>query len=194
MFSGIVEARSHVRFLERTDRGAHLAIRLPRAFGRLRSGASLAVNGVCLTALRSSTTFQADLSMETLQRTTLGELEAGDRVNLERALRVSDRMSGHIVSGHVDDVIDVLGVRRDGDGWLFTFPLPARLRRMVVEKGSVAVDGISLTAIAVRRREFSAAVIPHTLRKTNLSGRKAGDRVNIEVDMLARLVAARLAR
>jgi riboflavin synthase len=194
MFSGIVEACGRVESLDRTVRGARLAIRIPATLGRIHSGESLAVNGVCLTALKTSRVFCADLSLETLRRTTLGTLEAGDRINLERALRVSDRMSGHIVCGHVDAVVEVRGARREGGGRLFTFSLPASLRRLVVEKGSVAVDGISLTAIGVRRSSFSAAVISHTLRRTTLSERKTGDRVNFEADILSKLVAAQLAR
>ena len=194
MFSGIVEGRGRVISLRRAAGGARLSLRLPAALGEVRAGQSLAVNGVCLTALRRSAIFQADLSPETLARTTLGELEPGDPVNLERALRVSDRMSGHIVQGHVDRVVDVRRVRRDGGGWLFTFSLPADVRRLVVEKGSVAVDGISLTAFGVGRGEFSVAVIPHTFRKTTLSDRRRGDRVNFEADILAKLVAAQLSR
>jgi riboflavin synthase len=193
MFSGIVSAVGKVVGLDPGERGARLRVRPPRGFGRFRRGESLSVSGVCLTVLSASATFEADLSGETLERTSLGDLAPGAGVNLERAVRLADRLSGHLVQGHVDGVARVAGIRRDGESWIFTFAVLRRLSRYVVEKGSVAVDGISLTAIDTHPGRFSVAVIPHTYRATTLRDRRVGDRVNLEVDVLAKYVESLLA-
>jgi riboflavin synthase len=194
VFSGIVEGVGRVRTLRRAKGGgARLEVALPGRFGRVRRGESVCVSGVCLTALSEGSVFRADLSQETLRRTALGALQAGSGVNLERALRYGQRMSGHFVQGHSDGVVRLLAVRRRGNSWSFSFSLPRPLRRYVALKGSVALDGISLTVASLKAGRFSVAVIPHTLSKTTLRERKAGDRLNFEADMLVRhlLIARR---
>lgn len=193
MFSGIVAATGRVEALVVSDAGARLAVRPPARFGRFRKGESISVSGACLTALSDSPVFRADLSPETLARTALGRLRKGSAVNLERAVRLSDRLSGHLVSGHVDGLARLEDVREDGGSWTFTFSIPRSLSRYVVEKGSVAVDGISLTAIGTRPGRFSVAVIPHTFRATTLSDRRRGDALNFEADTVAKYVEALLA-
>ena len=188
MFSGIIERVGEVTGLTRAARGgARLTIRGgPRG---LAIGESIAVSGACMTDTRvGGTTFVVDVSPESLRRTTLGALRPGIRVNLERSLRLSDRLSGHLVFGHVDGVGALRSITREGDGALFRFALPASLGRYLVEKGSIAVDGISLTVFACTSRSFTVAVIPHTLAATTLRDRHPGEPVNIESDMLARYV------
>ncbi|HKB71281.1 MAG TPA: riboflavin synthase [Thermoanaerobaculia bacterium] len=194
MFSGIVSATGRVDRIDVSPAGARLAVRPPARFGRFRRGESISVSGVCLTALAGSALFRADLSPETLRKTTLGELRNGDAVNLERAVRLADRLSGHLVSGHVDGIARVVSVEPEGDSWIFRFAVPRALGRYVIEKGSVALDGISLTAIGVRGGRFSVAVIPHTFRATTLRGRRPGSRLNFEADMIARWVESLLRR
>jgi riboflavin synthase len=194
VFSGIVAATGRVEKIDVSPAGARLVVRPAGRFGRFRRGESLSVSGVCLTALGDSPLFRADLSPETLARTTLGDLRRGDSVNLERAVRLADRLSGHLVSGHVDGLARLASILEEGDSRIFTFALPEELARYVIEKGSVALDGISLTSIRVRGGRFSVAVIPHTLRATTLRDRKPGDRLNFEADMIARWVESLLRR
>ncbi|HET9795914.1 MAG TPA: riboflavin synthase [Thermoanaerobaculia bacterium] len=192
MFSGIVAATGRVEKIDASPAGARLVVRPGGRFGRFRRGESISVSGACLTALGDSALFRADLSPETLAKTTLGELGKGDAVNLERAVRLADRLSGHLVSGHVDGLARLTSIEAEGDSRIFTFAPPAELARFVIEKGSVALDGISLTAIRVRRGRFSVAVIPHTLRATTLRDRRPGDRLNFEADMIGRWVESLL--
>lgn len=189
MFSGIVEATGRVEGLERRGADAVLAVAGGFEAAALALGESIATNGVCLTVReRTGAGFLADLSGETLRRTTLGSLAPGDPLNLERSLRVGDRISGHFVFGHVDAVGDVRAIRPEGEGWRFTFGFPADFAPFVVDKGSVAVDGISLTLCDCTAETFDIAVIPHTFRATTLGARRVGERVNLEADMLARYV------
>jgi riboflavin synthase len=186
MFSGIVEGRGRAVSLEKIGRGARLAVVPPARFGAFRRGESVSVSGVCLTALRRGRLFVADVSSETLRRTTLESLEAGDPVNLERALRWGDRLSGHFVLGHVDGVSRLLSIRRAGNSWTYTFATPGGFGRYVVTKGSVALDGVSLTVAGRRARRFEIAVIPETRRRTTLGRAAAGDLFNFEADVFAR--------
>lgn len=144
------------------------------------------MSGVCLTAVRAGRDLVADLSPETLRRSNLGRLASGDGVNLERALRWGDRLSGHFVLGHVDGIARVLSIAAAGNSWLFRFSIPPGLSRYVARKGSVALDGISLTVAARRGRAFDVAVIPETFRRTTLGRARCGDGVNFEVDVFAR--------
>jgi riboflavin synthase len=194
MFSGIVSALGRVSRFEASGGGARLGVLLPARFGSVRKGESVAISGACLTALSAGRQFHADLSAETLEKTSLGSLRKGDEVNLERAVRLSDRLSGHLVAGHVDGLARVRSIGRDGEYRTCVFSIPARLSRYVVEKGSVALDGISLTAVDVRRGRFSVAVIPHTWRSTTLKNRAPGDPVNFEADMMAKFAEALLKR
>ena len=199
MFTGLISAVSRVVSLGAGTAGAILDVERPPEFGDVAVGESIAVSGVCLTVVPPAAPGQPlhfDVSPETLSRTALGGLSAGGGVNLERALRVSDRLGGHVVAGHVDGTAEVLGVARPGDSWTFTFSLPGALARYAVEKGSISVDGISLTIAGLREGSFDVAVIPHTFESTTLGERKPGDLVNLEVDVLGkyveRLLAARL--
>jgi riboflavin synthase len=199
MFTGLVSAVARVVSLRSGAAGAVLAVERPLDFGDAAVGESIAVSGVCLTVVPPAAPGQPlffDVSPETLSRSALGGLAAGAGVNLERALRASDRLGGHIVAGHVDGTAEVLGIERSGDSWTFRFSLPSPLARYAVEKGSIAVDGVSLTVAALAEGSFDVAVIPHTFTATTLGTKKPGDRVNLEVDVLGkyveRLLAARL--
>ena len=187
MFAGIIESVGRVARIELRVEGGVLEIAGGLDPTSLRIGESVCTNGVCLT-VRSITDrgFVADLSDETVARTCFGELREGDLLNLERSLRVGDRISGHFVFGHVDGVGEVSSFEPAGEGWTLRVTVPAELAPFVVDKGSIAVDGISLTMCACSRESFAVAVIPHTLSATNLAGRRVGDRVNLEADMLAR--------
>ena len=161
----------------------------------LKLGDSIAVNGTCLTAVNfSRTEFSVDLSPETMRRTSLGQLSEGSPVNLERALLASDRMGGHIVQGHVDGTGRVMSSRVDGDSIIFRIRAPKRLNPYIVEKGFIAVDGISLTVVKRGASSFTLAVIPYTLKNTNLASVSIGDRVNLEADILAKYVESLLDR
>jgi riboflavin synthase len=186
MFTGIVTAVGRVAALERRRGGARLTVDPPAGRKPFARGESVSVSGVCLTALSSGRRFAADLSDETLSRTTLGSLSRGDAVNLERALRWGDRLSGHFVLGHVDGVSTIRAIHARGQSWTYQFAIPRGLARYVVEKGSVALDGVSLTVSRRGARQFEVAVIPETRRKTTLSGRRPGERVNFEADVFAR--------
>jgi len=187
MFSGIIETIGEIVALRRQAAGATLTIRSD--LRRLRLGESIAISGACMTVTGTrGRTFTLDISAESLRRTTLGELRVGSHVNLERSLRLGDRLSGHLVFGHVDGVGRVRSIEPEGEGALYRFTLPAALGAFLVEKGSIAVDGVSLTVFACTPRSFTVALIPHTLAVTTLGERRPGDRVNLESDMLARYV------
>jgi len=190
MFTGIVAARVPVIRFERRAEGALLAVERPAGWDDVGAGESVAVSGVCLTALpgRARDAIRFDLSPETLSRSTLGALSPGRTVNLERALAASDRFGGHVVAGHVDATTAVTRLERAADFRTVSFALDPSWARYVVEKGSIALDGISLTVAALRDGDFDVAVIPHTWEVTTLSERAVGDLVNVEVDVLAKYV------
>jgi riboflavin synthase len=177
-----------VTAVEATPDGVRLAIATALAH-ELSSGDSVAVNGVCLTATAvADGTFGADVMHESLQRSSLQRLQAGSRVNLELPLRASDRLGGHVVQGHVDGVARVKSTRDDGFARVVTFDAPPELLRYVVEKGSIAVDGVSLTVSAIDAATFSVSLIPETLERTTLGAAEPGHPVNLEVDVLAKYV------
>ncbi len=186
MFTGIVQAVGQVTALT----GGSITVRTPRGFSeRIAPGGSVAVNGVCLTAReRGSDWFTAEVSGETATRTTLGGIVPGTRVNLELPLRSQDGIDGHIVLGHVDAVGRVKKIVRDAGGWRFTFSYPPEFARYLVEKGSIAVDGISLTAFAVTAASFTCAVIATTFTETTIGDCHPGDAVNLEFDILGKYV------
>jgi riboflavin synthase len=190
VFTGIIEELGRVVGLEPRGDSAVLVVRAPAVCADARHGASIAVNGVCLTVVAiDGDRLHFDVIAETLKRSVIGALRAAERVNLERAVRADGRLDGHIVQGHVD-ATGVLISRTPGDAWdLVRFGLPADLSRYVAEKGSVAVDGISLTVTSVGPDWFEVGLIPETLRATTLGTKQAGDPVNIEVDVLAKYVA-----
>jgi riboflavin synthase len=190
MFTGLVEALGVVRQVIPAGSGCELVLAAPTLAGELTLGESVAINGACLTVVEHDVeTCRFQLGAETLSRTTLGQLQPGDRVNLERSLRLGDRLGGHLVTGHIDAVGHV--VRRIPDGpWVtMWFRAPTALTAQVVSKGSIAVDGISLTLVDVTRDEFNVALIPHTLANTTLGFKGPGNAVNLETDLLAKYVA-----
>ncbi len=188
MFTGIIQATGEVLALERRDADARLTIACGKLdMGDVALGDSIAVNGVCLTAVAfDSHSFDADVSGETLACTTLGELSPGSPVNLEKALTPTTRLGGHLVSGHVDGVGEVLRRWSDGRSARFRIRAPKELAKYIAAKGSICVDGISLTVNRVEGAEFELNIVPHTLVETTLGGFAAGQRVNLEVDIIAR--------
>ena len=191
MFTGIVEEVGIVSKI--TNNG--MTVKASRVLSDVKLGDSIAVNGTCLTAVSfSNSEFSVDLSPETMRRTSLSQLTEGSRVNLERALSASDRMGGHIVQGHVDATGRITSIKPDGDSIIFRVRVPKRLDKYIVEKGFVAVDGISLTVVKRGASSFTLAVIPYTLENTNLAVLSEGDQVNLEADILAKYVESLLAR
>jgi riboflavin synthase len=187
VFTGIVTGVGRVAAIERRKGGGtRLTVAPPVRYGAFRRGESVAVSGVCVTAVDPGRRLVADLSSETLRVTTLGSLAAGDPVNLERALEWRGSVSGHFVLGHVDAVARLLSVEDSRGSWTYRFSIPTGLARFVVRKGSVAVDGVSLTVAGRRARDFDVAVIPETRRRTTLGTKSPGDPVNFEIDLLAR--------
>jgi len=186
MFTGIVAGVGSVVAIEPRRGGARIAVAPPKGFGRISRGESVAVAGVCLTAVLGGLRLVADLSEETLRRTRLGRLAVGDPVNLERALRWGDRLSGHFVMGHVDGVARLVRVVRTGNSWAYTFTVPRVLARFLAPKGSVALDGVSLTVAARRRQAFDVVVIPETRRRTTLGSALPGDALHFEADVFVR--------
>ena len=191
MFTGIVEEVGIVSKI--TNNG--MTVKALRVLSDVKLGDSIAVNGTCLTAVSfSNSEFSVDLSPETMRRTSLSQLTEGSRVNLERALSASDRMGGHIVQGHVDATGRITSIKPDGDSIIFRVRVPKRLDKYIVEKGFVAVDGISLTVVKRGASSFTLAVIPYTLENTNLAVLSEGDWVNLEADILAKYVESLLTR
>ncbi|MBE0475759.1 MAG: riboflavin synthase [Coriobacteriia bacterium] len=189
MFTGLVESQGVITRVERVPGGVRLEVYAPE-FGRDMSiGDSIAVDGVCLTVVKFIRgAFLADVSDETLRVTTLGRLQQAGKVNLERALRLSDRLGGHLVTGHVDGVGRLERRLPAGNSTVYTFSAPAGVAEYLVPKGSVAVDGISLTVASLRHTDFTAAVVPHTEEVTTLKEKAIGSPVNLEADMLAKYV------
>jgi len=189
MFTGLIQNIGTVRSLDRQGGSASLQIASDLVGEDLQLGESIAVNGVCLTVTRwDASTFTADVSPETLQCSTLGSLRPNAQVNLERALRLCDRLGGHLVSGHIDGIARVRRRYQDQNAVRFEFSAPPQALRYLVEKGSVAVDGISLTVNQVAADGFGVAVIPHSLEQTTLRLRREGEQVNLETDLLGRYV------
>lgn len=190
MFTGIIEGVGRVVSVEETNGGRRLGASADLATDGLDTGESVAVNGACMTVVSSqSGSFVFDVSAESLRRTTLGAFAEGDAVNLERSLKFGDRLGGHMVSGHIDGLGRLAARRAEGDSTLLTFEVPQELARLTVEKGSVAIDGVSLTCFSCRKDSFEVAVVPHTLEVTTLGGLGEGQRVNVETDVLGRYVA-----
>jgi riboflavin synthase len=189
MFTGIITDVGEIRALE--NRGdLHARIATEYDTSGIEIGASIACDGVCLTVTATGGDwFDVDISAETVSKTKLGDWAEGDAVNLERSLRVGDELGGHIVSGHVDGVAEIVETRDEGESTRFTFRAPEALARFIAPKGSVALDGTSLTVNEVNGAEFGVNIIPHTKTATTWGRAKAGDRVNLEIDTLARYVA-----
>lgn len=188
MFTGLIDHSGTVTHVERRDDGARIVVETDLA-PELALGDSLAINGACMTAAElTATTFTADVMNESLARTSLGELEKGSKVNLERPLAVGDRLDGHIVQGHVDGVGEIAEIREDGFSKILRVELPQGLARYVVEKGSITIDGVSLTVSAVGDAHLEVSLIPETQQRTTLGVLQPGSKVNLEVDILAKHV------
>lgn len=186
MFTGLIEEQGRVLT---PPRNRKLSLAASKVTEGLALGDSIAVNGVCLTVSAfSGQRFTADVMPETLHRSNLGELRTGSLVNLERALPATGRFGGHFVSGHIDGVGSLLSVRPEGNALIFSIRAAPELLRGIVEKGSVAIDGISLTVVEVTETLFSVSVIPHTAAVTTLAGKRPGDRLNLETDMIGKYV------
>lgn len=189
MFTGIVEEMGAVKALEHIPSGTRLTILASTILDDLVVGASVSVDGVCLTvAARNDQEFSVEVSPETITVTTLGKLEAGGPVNLERAMRINERIGGHLVAGHVDGVGSIRDRRQEGNAIVLTIEAPKEVLRYCVSKGSITVDGISLTINEVSERSFSVAIIPHTAKVTTLGLKHPGDPANLESDLIGKYV------
>ena len=189
MFTGIVEELGTVVSLKRGSKSAVLTIKGDQIFEDLKLGDSVAVNGVCLTATHmSGKTFQADVMNETFNRSSLGTLKKGDVVNQERAMAANGRFGGHMVAGHIDDVGELVSVKQDDNAVWFTIKAPKKIMKYCIEKGSIALDGISLTIAKLTEDTLSVSMIPHTIQNTNFGNKKMGDLINLENDMVGKYI------
>lgn len=195
MFTGIIENKGKVLKVEYRGQEKRLTLQIPMDLTDLKLGDSININGVCLTvAEKRGQMIGLDLSPETLGKTILGELKEGDKVNLERALRLTDRLGGHIVTGHIDGIGVIIEKRRERDFFGLRIRIPQSISRYVVRKGSIAIDGISLTVNECRGEEIQITLIPYTLERTTLIDKREGDRVNVEADILGKYVEKALDR
>jgi riboflavin synthase len=189
MFTGIIEDTGKVIRIEHRGQEKRLTLELPSHLTEVQLGDSINVNGVCLTVVqKNEQRIELDLSLETLQKTVLRELKEGDQVNLERALRLMDRLGGHIVTGHVDGIGEIVEKREERDFLRLSIRIPESVSRYVVQKGSIAIDGTSLTVNEYQEGEIQVILIPYTIEKTTLRRKKVGDRVNLEGDILGKYV------
>ncbi len=189
MFTGLIEDVGKIATLKLRKGSAVLTVQTKLPLGKMAMGASVAVNGACLTVVKKlKNAFTVDVSPETLACTNVDTLKPASLVNLEQPMRLNERLGGHLVTGHVDGVGTIAAIKKQGDFTIFTFEVAKELGRLLVSKGSVAVDGISLTVNQCRRQRFSVAIIPFTLQHTNLQGRRVGDKVNIETDLIGKYV------
>jgi len=195
MFTGIIEDKGKVLRIEYRGQEKKLTIELPFYLTEVQLGDSINLNGVCLTVVKKKEqTIELDLSQETLQKTVLGELKEGDQVNLERALKLTDRFGGHIVTGHVDGIGVIVEKRKERDFLQLRIRIPESASRYAVQKGSIAIDGISLTVNEYQGGEIEITLIPYTIEKTTLMDKEVGDRVNVEADILGKYVEKLLDR
>jgi riboflavin synthase len=189
MFTGIIEDKGKVIRVEYRGQAKRLTLEMPRDLTEIQLGDSININGVCLTVVeQKGQAIRVDLSPETLQRITLAEMNEGEEVNLERALKLSDRLGGHIVTGHIDGIGVITDKRKEKDFLSLRIRIPQSVSRYVVQKGSIAIDGISLTVNECQGEEIQITLIPYTIKKTTLVDKKVGDRVNIEADILGKYV------
>lgn len=189
MFTGIIEEVGKIEKLSRNGDSIRLSIHADKVLEDVKQGDSIAVNGICLTVTSfTGALFTADVMHETLNRTALAKAKAGTLVNLERAMRAGDRFGGHIVAGHIDGTGTITGIRKDSNAVWFTISAEPKILRYIIEKGSIAIDGISLTVASVCKNNFSVSVIPHTLSHTVLSTKKVCDMVNLENDCIGKYV------
>ena len=195
MFTGLITDLGRVRSVETSAGGARLAVETAYDMAAVEVGASIACSGACMTVVeKGAGWFAVDVSGESLARTTIGGWKAGGRVNLEQSLRLGDTLGGHLVTGHVDAVATVLERRPDGDSQRFSFAIPEGYEGFIAPKGSIALDGVSLTVNEVENGRFGVNIIPHTAERTTFGALQAEDRVNLEVDLIARYVARLIPR
>ena len=189
MFTGIIEGTGRINKIERTGAGATINLSAGFSVEELKIGESIAINGVCLTVIKCDADgLVVELSPETLAKTSFQRIACGAKVNLERPLRLNDRLGGHLVSGHVDGVGRLVGKRNEGNSVVMEFSVPSEFCKYLIPKGSVAIDGISLTVVEIHGNQFTVAVIPHTLEVTILGDKKIGDEVNLEFDLVAKYI------
>ncbi len=189
MFTGIIEEIGKIVALKKGDKSVKLQVECHKILNNISLGDSISVNGVCLTVVNFGIHFfEADLSYETINKTSLNNIQIGYNVNLEKALKLSSLLGGHIVLGHVDGIGKIINIKKYGDAYKLYINYPTNLDKYVVEKGSISIDGISLTIANIDNYVFEVAVIPHTFENTNLKYKKSGDIVNLETDIIARYV------
>lgn len=191
MFTGLVEEMGTVKSISRRTGFIELTISGKKVMEDMKKGDSVSVNGVCLTVTSNQlpvTSFRVDVGAETLRRTNLGELRIGEKVNLERALRVGERLGGHFVTGHIDGIGIIKKKIKEGETFLFEIEAPDEITNYIIPKGSIALDGISLTIVDFSKNRFSVSIIPHTLEVTTLGLKKIGDKVNLEADLIGKYV------
>ena len=191
MFTGIIEELGTVKGVRRQSDGMCFSVTAKVVMDGMKTGDSIAVNGACLTVTEfDRSSFTADVSGETVKRTNLEKLRVGEKVNLERPMKLSDRLGGHLVSGHIDATGIIRGIYKKGGMSIFTFEVPSEFKRYLIVKGSAAIDGISLTVNEVKGNRFTVTIIPHTAEMTTLGFKKTGDTVNLEADMIGKYVEA----
>lgn len=189
MFTGIIEEKGIIKSIQNGTKSSVLTINAVKIMEDMKVGDSICTNGICLTVTNFSTTyFMVDVMPETLRKTSLGELKTGSPVNLERALRLSDRLGGHMVSGHIDGTGRISKIWEEDNAWWISITADHSILKYIIERGSVALDGVSLTVTSVDKRSFNVSIIPHTQHETILTGKSVGDPVNIECDMIAKYV------
>ena len=189
MFTGIIEETGKIEKIERSENGAIFILSAKSIISDLKIGDSIAVNGACLTIVNmDKKSFMVELSPETLEKTNFMKITIGENVNLERPLRLNDRLGGHLVSGHIDGVGQLIGKRQEGNSIIMKFSVPSDFKKYLIPKGSIAIDGISMTAVDIHENQFTIAVIPHTLKVTSLGHKKIGDDVNLEFDLIAKYI------
>lgn len=189
MFTGIIEEIGTVANIERGAKSSRITISAERIFDDLKIGDSVSVNGMCATAAKiSGNTFTADIMAESMRRTNLGDLKKGSRVNLERAMQLNGRFGGHIVSGHIDGTGVIISQRREDNAVWLTVGAPENIMRYIIEKGSVAIDGVSLTVASVYSDAFAVSLIPHTAEETTLLSKRTGEKVNLECDIVGKYI------
>ena len=189
MFTGIIEELGEIKSIQRSSKAIILTIKAKKVLEDVKLGDSIATNGVCLTVTGfSSNEFKVDVMPETMRKSSLGELSVGSEVNLERALKLNDRLGGHLVSGHIDGVGKITNKRKEDNAILITITPDAKLLKNIIAEGSIAIDGISLTVAKLAADSFTVSIIPHTNQITNLTKKKIGDIVNLETDMIGKYV------
>lgn len=189
MFTGIVQECGRIKKIEKTKGKTRFKIASKTVASKLKIGSSVSCNGVCLTVIKHNKNFfEVEVIPETLKRTNLGDLKLGAPINLEPSLRLDDELGGHFIIGHIDGIGKIIGLKKEGDSILMEIKPPEKLIKYIAYKGSIACDGVSLTIAKLKKKNFVIALIPYTLRVTNLSKKKIGDRINLEVDMVARYI------